>query len=80
MSEVLYSVMGFTGALAVLLAYFQVSRKSWKPGSRPFQLCNALGAGLLIIYSVHLAAWPNVLLNLVWIGVAMYALARVGKR
>lgn len=77
MSEAVYTVGGFAGAVAVLAAYFQVSRHAWKPRSRAFQLTNAVGAGLLILYSVHLAAWPNVLLNVVWLAVAAYILSRI---
>ena len=75
----IYSILGYIGAFAVLFAYFQVSRHAWKPQSRAFQLTNALGAGLLIVYSLQIAAWPNVLLNAVWLGVAFYALYKLRK-
>jgi peptidoglycan/LPS O-acetylase OafA/YrhL len=79
MSTNIFSVIGFIGAALILLAYFQVSRHHWRPRQLSFQACNAAGAALLMLYSLHISAWPNVLLNAVWLAIGAYTLYKIAR-
>ncbi|HEX8226745.1 MAG TPA: hypothetical protein VF572_02655 [Candidatus Saccharimonadales bacterium] len=75
----LVSVLGFIGAGLVLLGYLQVSRHVWKPRSLAFQLCNIIGSGLLLFYGCYVSAWPNVVLNAIWLMVGLSIVLRLSK-
>jgi len=77
MSGWLLSSIGYVGAGLILLGYFQVSRGGWTGKSSAFQLTNLCGALLLVVYSVALTAYANVLLNVVWLIVAIVAVVRL---
>ena len=73
----LQHVIGTSGALLVLLAYFLVSTGRVRSASVAFQLINLVGAGLLTTYALILQGWSLVFLNGVWAIVALVALARI---
>ncbi len=73
----LQHVIGTSGALLVLLAYFLVSTARVRSASVAFQLINLVGAGLLTTYALILQGWSLVFLNGVWAIVALVALARI---
>lgn len=79
-SDALIHVLGGIGTLCVLGAYFLVSSGRVRPASRAFQGVNLLGAALLVVYSVVLAAWASVALNFVWGVIALVALSRIRRR
>lgn len=70
-------VIGFVGTFLVLGAYFMVSAGRIKSASFAFQGVNLLGAALLTVYGVLLAAWASIALNAVWGLIALVALTRV---
>ncbi len=70
------SIIGFIGAALILVGYWQVSRGIWQGKGKAFQLVNLLGSALLVWYSLLLAAYPVVVLNAVWLVVAVVALSR----
>jgi hypothetical protein len=73
----LYTIMGFSGAVLSLFAYFQVSHGRWKGTSFYFQISNAFAAALLIVYGLHTHAYANILLNASWLLIAAVALKRL---
>lgn len=75
-----YLLIGFVAAFLVLAAYVQASRGRWKATSFKFQIYNAIGAGLLILYGLHIHGYPNVALNAIWLGVACFALVKQSRR
>jgi hypothetical protein len=77
MRDWLISLLGFVGAGLILLAYLQVSRGAWQGKSLAFQLVNLFGALALVLYSIALTAYANVLLNVVWLVVAFIALVQL---
>jgi hypothetical protein len=77
MIDWLIALLGFMGAGLILLAYLQVSRGAWKGKSLAFQLVNLFGALALVLYSIALTAYANVLLNVVWLVVAFIALVQL---
>jgi formate hydrogenlyase subunit 3/multisubunit Na+/H+ antiporter MnhD subunit len=75
-------IIGWLGAGSVLLAYLMVSLQKWKGDSPRYQGFNLLGGLCLIANTLYFGAYPSSLVNLVWVGIAIYSLARgaSGKR
>jgi hypothetical protein len=69
-------VVGWMGVAGLLLAYALVSTKRIEGDSVPYQVLNLLGAVFLIVNSFYYGAYPSVGVNVVWIGIAVYALVR----
>lgn len=75
----LYEIIGWGGTAAILLAYFLVSIEKLSPKSKEYQLLNLIGAiGIIINSGVHRAI-PSVGLNIVWLLIAVYGLAKSKK-
>lgn len=72
--RLLVDVVGWTGAAALLLAYVLVSTKRIEGDSVAYQFLNLGGAVLLIVNSFYYGAYPSVVVNVVWIGIAVLAL------
>ena len=70
--------IGWIGALSVLIAYFMVSLRRWEGDSRPYQGLNLVGGLCLIANTLYFGAYPSSLVNLVWVGIAIFSLARKG--
>lgn len=75
-SSFLIDVAGWAGAVSLLLAYVLVSTKRTEGDSIGYQLLNMAGGALLIINSFYYGAYPSVGVNVLWIGIAIYALGR----
>ena len=71
----LIELVGWAGALAVLLAYALVSTERLSSRSWSYQLLNVGGAAGLVINSSWNGAIPSAVVNLIWIGIGVYALA-----
>lgn len=69
-------VAGWSAALLILLAYALLSFGKIQPRSWVYQLMNIAGAAGFIINCAWNGAWPSVALNVVWLGIAFYALRR----
>ena len=72
------NVIGWMGALSVLYAYFMVSTDRLKGDSLHFQTANILGAICLAVNTYYNHAYPSTVVNIVWIGIAIFALS--GKK
>ena len=70
----LIEVAGWAGALAVLVAYALVSAERVSSRSWSYQLLNIGGAAGLVINSSWNGAIPSAVVNLIWIGIGVYAL------
>jgi hypothetical protein len=71
-----YDIVGWIGAILILLAYFLVSTKKLAPTSRGFQLLNLFGAVGIVINSLHYRAFPSAGLNAAWTLIAIYGLMK----
>ncbi|MCS7178368.1 MAG: hypothetical protein RML46_11990 [Anaerolineae bacterium] len=69
-------VAGWTGVVSLLTAYALVSTRRLEGDSPLYQSLNVLGSLLLIVNSGYYRAFPSVGINVAWIGIALYALAR----
>jgi hypothetical protein len=74
--DLLSDVVGWIGAVLLLGAYALVSTRKLDGDSMPYQLLNLLGSAFLIANSFHYGAYPSVGVNLIWIGIAAFAIVR----
>ena len=73
-------ILGWIGAVEVIIAYALNSNGKMKSDSVVFQLLNLTGAIFLIINTWYNAAYPSMVINLVWTGIAIAALIRIKKK
>ena len=69
------AIIGWAGALAVLYAYLMVSLNKVKGDSLHFQAFNIIGAVGLCVNTYFNHAYPSTVVNIIWIGIALYSLA-----
>jgi len=67
-------VIGWSGAVLILLAYALLSADKLKGDSVSYQLMNILGAAGFVVNSGWNGALPSAVMNLVWIGIGGWAL------
>ncbi len=77
--DMIFDIIGWIGALLVVLAYFLVSTKKFPPHSRIYQLMNLFGAIGVGINSFIQKAYPSVGIQIVWILIAIYGLYKASK-
>jgi hypothetical protein len=73
-------VLGWLGAVLLLLAYWRVSHGLLDPKGRHYQWLNVAGGALLIVNSAWYGAFPSVAVNVVWILVGLQALLTWRRR
>jgi len=76
--NILIDIVGWAGAVALLGAYALVSTRRLEGDALSYQLLNLAGGGLLIANSFYYGAFPSVGVNVVWIGIAVFAMVRKG--
>ncbi len=76
-NDVLIDILGWIGAIALLVAYALISAKRVEGDSTGYQLLNLVGSILLILNTLYYGAYPSSFLNLFWIVVALYGLRKV---
>ena len=72
--------IGWLGAVLFIVAYFLLSIKLMKADGIPYQLMNVLGAICLIINSISLNDDPNLITNLVWMFIGIYAMFNIIRK
>jgi hypothetical protein len=78
--DLLSDILGWVGAVLLLGAYALVSTRRLEGDSVTYQLLNLLGSALLIVNSFYYGAYPSVGVNVVWIGIAVFAIVRSRAR
>lgn len=73
-------VIGWIGAVSVLIAYLMVSIQKWEGDSPRYQGLNLLGGFCLIANTLYFRAYPSSLVNLVWVGIAIFTLWKAYSR
>ena len=73
-TNIFIDVLGWIGALLVTFAFFLVSTRRAAGDSLRYQLLNLTGGVLLIINTVFYGAYPSSVVNLVWVGIAIFAI------
>jgi hypothetical protein len=69
-------VIGWIGAALILGAYLLLSTGRLRAESLTYHLMNIFGAAGFVINSGWNGAFPSAVMNVVWIGIGVYALRR----
>ena len=70
----IHEIVGWTGALLFITAYFLLSIKKIKSDHITYQLLNIAGGICLVVNSFHLHDYPSVLTNVIWAGIGVFAI------
>jgi len=73
-------VLGWFGVGLIVLAYVLVSSGRLRPMTITYQNLNLVGALCMVIYLYCKQAWPSVMHNIIWGGIALYSLYRIYRR
>ena len=79
MTTLIVDLLGWFGALLILVAYWLVSTRRLAGDAIAYQLPNLVGGLLLVVNTVYYGAYPSTLVNVVWMGVAIWSLARSAR-
>ena len=72
--KIAVEVIGWAGAALLLGAYALLSAGKVRAESMTYQLMNVLGSAGFIVNSGWYGAYPSAAMNLIWIGIGLYAL------
>ena len=67
-------IIGWLGVILCTMGYLLLSTKVIKAERRGFQLFNIIGGGCLVITAIYSNDLPNVVANLLWMFIGVYAL------
>ena len=77
--EVLLNVLGWIGALLLLLAYTLVSFKKLQADSQTYQWLNITASVLLLINTIYYGAYPSSFVNAAWTVIAFFAILTIKR-
>lgn len=80
MENILPAVAGWIGMVLILIAYYLVSTRRVTGDSYMYQTLNLLGAIGLVSNTLVQQAWPAMVLNIVWVVIAIYAIFTARKK
>jgi hypothetical protein len=72
----LIDLIGWVGSVLVIVAYAMNIYKKLDSASLPYYLMNIIGSGCLIINTIYHHAFPSTVVNIIWILIALIALAK----
>jgi hypothetical protein len=78
--QVHHDWVGWVGAIAFIVAYLFLSIGRLSAESHTYHLLNIIGAVCLIINSYFVDDYPNIVTNVVWIGIAAWAMRLIGLK
>lgn len=79
MSDLLIEALGWAAALLILASYLLVSRGRLSGQSPLFQWMNVAGAAGFIVNSGWHGALPSAVLNIAWMAIGLFTLARLTR-
>lgn len=79
-NDTLIDIIGWFGAAALLIAYALVSTRRVEGDSTPYQSLNIVGSIFLMVNTVRYGAYPSAFVNLIWLGIAIYAIRKTLTR
>ena len=80
MTELLVEIAGWAGALLILGAYALLTAERVTSRSALYQAMNVAGAAGFIVNGWWHGALPSAVLNVIWMGIGLFALARMLMR
>ena len=79
-TELAVEIVGWAGALLILLAYLFLSAGKLTGQSSVYQSMNIVGAAGFIVNGWWHGALPSTVLNIVWMGIGLVALWKIAQR
>ena len=79
-TELAVEVVGWGGALLILLAYLLLSMGKLTGQSRAYQWMNVVGAAGFVVNGWWHGALPSTALNVVWMGIGLVALWNIARK
>jgi hypothetical protein len=76
MAKLVVEIIGWVGALLILGSYGLMTMRRITAESAAYQWMNLFGAVGMTVNGLWNGAFPSAFLNVVWLGLAGYALAR----
>ena len=73
-------VVGWIGGALILVGYFLLSAGKLDAKSPTYQWLNVVGAIGFIANSSWNGAWPSAALNVIWVGIGLFALVKIFTR
>lgn len=71
-------IIGILGMLLVLAAFvLEEFDRKFNQETYLYNLCNIIGAGMLVYYGYVIKGWPFVFLNMVWCLAALVKLVKI---
>lgn len=80
MTDTVFNAFGFIGAALILLGFYRISIGRWTRKSVLYELDNLFGALFLVAYQIHNHTYITVVLNVVWVVVAIHGLIPFAER
>ena len=74
---ILVEIAGWAGAILILGAYILLTLGRIQPQSVMYQAMNVAGAAGFIVNGLANGALPSATLNVIWLGIGVYALWRI---
>lgn len=74
------AVLGWLGALALLVGYWAVSTRRVRADGAVFQVVNVVGSGGLGIAAIAGRVWSAAVLNAVWVVIGVVILGRLTRQ
>ena len=78
--KLLIEVIGWAGAVLILVAYGLLSAGKLSGRSVSYQVMNVVGATGFVINSGYNGAIPSAALNVIWVGIGVVALVKMRSR
>ena len=73
----LVDIAGWGGSFCVLAAYGLLSLNKLTSKSKLYQSLNIAGSICLIVNTIYYYAYPSTFVNIVWLGIAVFALINI---
>jgi hypothetical protein len=80
MADLIVEVIGWSGMLLILIAYFLITMKKVERDSKLYHGMNLLGSITLGYNTLVNMAYPSTFLNVMWILIAIYGLTQGFKK
>ncbi len=72
----LYDLVGFTGAAAIIAAYFANQQRWLSSEDWRYPFANLVGAALILVSLFFEWNFPSVVIEIFWITISFYGMAR----
>lgn len=76
MENQIVDVVGWVGSLALIMAYWSVSKKRIKPESFAYHSLNIGGSLLLIVNTYYYGAFPSAAVNIIWVFIGLFYISK----